>query len=168
MGHEKVAIIRRWPSYSVATMDRFHCTCVYMYSKRWLAHNNDWVGVIHMYISGFHLGWGIMCISSAYASPSLYVHTCTMYFPKWQIISEGEGVWHCNHHTFTSLTYAACLPPSFVPTLQALYHAFGGSQKGLSIKGVVCGLALLAHSSVDEKAKCRPLHHPSFLFLVSF
>ena len=41
--------------------------------------------------------------------------------------------------------------------MQALYHAFGGSQKGLSLKGVVCGLALLAHSSVDEKAKCNDL-----------
>ena len=40
---------------------------------------------------------------------------------------------------------------------QELYRGFGGTQKGLSLKDLVCGLALLAHGSVDEKAKCEDI-----------
>ncbi len=45
------------------------------------------------------------------------------------------------------------LPPSCL--LQGIYHALGGSQKGIGMKDLFCGLVLLTHGTIDEKAKCK-------------
>lgn len=39
--------------------------------------------------------------------------------------------------------------------LQAIYHAFGGSQKGLYFKQLLTGLVAIAYGTKDEKAKCK-------------
>ncbi len=41
------------------------------------------------------------------------------------------------------------------PSSQAIYESFGGGQKGISLKDLVCGLVLLSYGSQHEKARCK-------------
>lgn len=43
--------------------------------------------------------------------------------------------------------------------VQAIYHAFGGTQKGLSFKHLLIGLVVIVYGSKEEKAKCKKLKH---------
>ncbi len=42
-----------------------------------------------------------------------------------------------------------------VHIFQAIYRGFGGGDRGLTFKELLCGLVLLVDGSKQEKAKCK-------------
>ena len=38
---------------------------------------------------------------------------------------------------------------------QAIYQSFGGGQKGIVYKDLICGLVLLVYGTKKEKAQCK-------------
>ena len=36
-----------------------------------------------------------------------------------------------------------------------MYRGFGGGERGLSFKELLCGLVLIVHGTKEEKAKCE-------------
>lgn len=73
-------------------------------------------------------------------------------------VAEVRDKVHQKPNSFPSVnlfTLYLCILVNIVFCLQQIYTAFGGTNKGITFRDLLCGLVLLTRGTREEKIKCK-------------